>query len=135
MRDASSNMIPNLNLAVATRVCQTASFQAGPSQRAIAWVNLVCQIPGGGSPPHDISIVPAYSGDGGKTWSWMNPHLAIRTNPSAVPIFDHVDAFGNIPLKAGAEYLFAAEAKDRFGSGFTSNTCYCRTMVEIVGGN
>lgn len=134
LREAASNMIPELNLGVATAVCQTEPWRGAEGQRALAWVNLVCQVPGaaGAGGAHDISIAPVVSADGGKTWSWMTSFLSLRANATAATVYDQVSSFGSAPLSAGATYLFAAEVKDRFGTGFVTSSCYCRTLVEIV---
>jgi hypothetical protein len=133
LREAFTNMIPELNLGAATAVCATEPFVAQGGQRALAWVNLVCQVPGAASAgAHDISVVPVLSVDGGKTWTWMSSFIALRANATPLTVYDQVSNFGSAPLSAGKSYVFAAEVKERFGAGFVTSSCYCRTLVEIV---
>jgi hypothetical protein len=134
VRDVTANRVPDLDLSAPSRICETAPVTAGEGESALVWVNVVCELPGAaGGVVHDVSVVPAWTADGGATWTWANPFLALRSNPSPAPAYDQVSSFGLVPLAAGRVYAFAAEVRERFGPGFRTSTCYCRTMVEVIG--
>jgi hypothetical protein len=133
VRDVTANRVPDLDLSAPARICETAPLAAREGDTALVWVNVVCQLPGAVSGAvHDVALVPAWTADGGATWTWANPFLALRSNPSPEPAYDQVSSFGLVPLSAGRSYTFAAELRERFGPGFRTSSCYCRTMVEVI---